>query len=233
MADFKPEFNPSGQAVPPAAGGRGALSSSPERPPAAPTKHAPRRRIDIAELRRLAETGLTAGEIAARIGCTRDSLYRPTKRHGIALRHDRRSAQVRGAFWRANDPELRWLVENRATAVAAARALGTTRNAVIGRAYRLGLLWHGSPAYVPPPRQTVEFPAPGQCLWPEDGIPRRWCGARAEPGRSYCPEHQRRASRPARSDIDRLAMLRPAPDGANANREQLNYSGNHAEFLGA
>jgi GcrA cell cycle regulator len=81
--------------------------------------------------------------------------------------------------------------------------LGVTKNAVIGRARRLGLGWHDKANQAPPspadafrPIVICVFPPPRTCMFaltPEP--PHRFCG---EPGYPWCPEHHRRVYQPAK-----------------------------------
>ena len=70
-----------------------------------------------------------------------------------------------------------------------ARLCGVTRNAVIGKAHRLGLSARAAPVRREAPRPA----GPGRvCLWPV-GDPKQpgfhFCSAPIEPGRPYCPGH--------------------------------------------
>ncbi|MBM3554435.1 MAG: global cell cycle regulator GcrA-like protein [Alphaproteobacteria bacterium] len=98
--------------------------------------------------------------------------------------------------------------------------LGITKNAVVGKAHRLGLPPRLSPVKrrmemraAPPPPQLVLAPPPPRpmvpgsykgptCQWPL-GHPReagfRFCGSPALSGKPYCPEHAAVAYRPAQS----------------------------------
>ena len=87
---------------------------------------------------------------------------------------------------------LRQLWEAGLSASEIAKRLGeVSRNAVIGKAHRIGLAARPSPIRVRP-----EAPAPAAtgrtCAWPI-GDPGEadfhFCGARAEPGRPYCGAH--------------------------------------------
>ena len=84
---------------------------------------------------------------------------------------------------------------------------GVTRNAVIGKAHRLGLSGRPSPIKRKPsaPPQLVTTETPGatilnltdrMCRWPI-GDPRspafRFCGRATVPGETYCREHSRKA----------------------------------------
>jgi GcrA cell cycle regulator len=75
------------------------------------------------------------------------------------------------------------------------RRLGLTKNAVIGKAHRLGLKGRPSPVKAPPPQPlrpvVVGFSGP-TCSWPFGHPGERdfhFCGARALPGKPYCAEH--------------------------------------------
>jgi len=79
----------------------------------------------------------------------------------------------------------------------AARLGGTTRNAVIGKAHRLGLSIKQAPPPVeepPPPVIVAPPPAPNSrgCQWPV-GDPKQpdfhFCGQPSEIGRPYCAAH--------------------------------------------
>jgi len=96
-----------------------------------------------------------------------------------------------------------------ATFEAAARRLGTTKNACVGKALRTGLrpapdaplspLQRAVRARAERRRRTVarprlEFPSPGHCLYPfgdpgEEGF--HFCGERAEGDGAWCAEHRR------------------------------------------
>lgn len=91
-----------------------------------------------------------------------------------------------------------WLQGNTASQIAA-RLGGITRNAVIGKAHRLGLSSRPSPIRPPieaaprPAAPPTPVPAGGRgCSWPM-GDPKQpgfhFCGAQAEPGRPYCAAH--------------------------------------------
>lgn len=75
------------------------------------------------------------------------------------------------------------------------RLLGTTKNAVVGKAHRLGLSKRQSPIRKKPDEPEVirmkELRA-GMCSWPigEPGKPDfHFCGRQAVPGKPYCAEH--------------------------------------------
>lgn len=81
------------------------------------------------------------------------------------------------------------------------RRLGVTKNAVVGKAHRLGLAKRPSPIQgttKPRPAKAVTLGtlSTGMCSWPE-GEPGteefRFCGRPVVPGKPYCAEHCARA----------------------------------------
>ncbi|MGH6959569.1 MAG: GcrA family cell cycle regulator, partial [Dongiaceae bacterium] len=89
-----------------------------------------------------------------------------------------------------------WLQGQTASQIAEQLGGGVTRNAVIGKAHRLGL--SGRPAPVKtmkreePRRPVAARPAGRACMWPV-GDPKspefHFCGAPTEPNRPYCTSH--------------------------------------------
>ncbi len=77
------------------------------------------------------------------------------------------------------------------------RRIGMSKNAVVGKAHRLGLIGRPSPIkraapVQPQPPKVVPFGARGGCSWPI-GDPRKedfhFCGESAVPGKPYCQQH--------------------------------------------
>lgn len=72
------------------------------------------------------------------------------------------------------------------------RSLGISKNAVIGKAHRLGLTARPSPLKSPPVRRRVIGLQAPVCSWPH-GHPGdknfRFCGQPPVPGKPYCAEH--------------------------------------------
>lgn len=78
------------------------------------------------------------------------------------------------------------------------KQLGVSKNAVVGKAHRLGLTGRPSPIKRTASKQKTEKQAslvdlgPSCCRWPI-GDPRdpgfHFCGKKALPGKPYCPEH--------------------------------------------
>ena len=71
------------------------------------------------------------------------------------------------------------------------RMLGITKNAVIGKVHRIGLVQRNPTAKPEPRRNVFEFSGPS-CMWPfghqnDDNF--HFCGARPVPGRPYCADH--------------------------------------------
>lgn len=84
-----------------------------------------------------------------------------------------------------------WAQEMSASEIAK-RLGGTTRNAVIGKAHRLGLSRKAAPAKPKPQTTAVLHLSERMCRWPighpgEPGF--HFCGNQAQPGRPYCAEH--------------------------------------------
>lgn len=95
------------------------------------------RRIDLDELRRLARDGLSGLAISRRLGFSDSSVYSAAKRHGVALPEAQARIEV---FWRERHDEMLALRAAGLSVRAIAAQLGTTKNAVIGRLHRLGML---------------------------------------------------------------------------------------------
>jgi GcrA cell cycle regulator len=87
--------------------------------------------------------------------------------------------------------QLTLLWDEGVTTAEIGRRIGVTKNAVIGKVHRLGLVPRVITVKPAPRRNVFEFTGPG-CLWP-DGHPNdanfRFCGARPLPGKPYCAEH--------------------------------------------
>lgn len=84
-----------------------------------------------------------------------------------------------------------WL-EGQSASQIAERLGGVTRNAVIGKAHRLGLSGRGAPVRREPPKAPPPRLGGRSCLWPV-GDPRQpdfhFCGEPVEPGKPYCASH--------------------------------------------
>jgi GcrA cell cycle regulator len=126
--------------------------------------------------------------------------------------------------------------ENRLTASQMAERLGISRNAVLGKANRLGLPTHKAKSAKPAPKPIpkakklppvlpiVDEPAPPaelqfvgvsllelgphDCRYPQgDAVPYRFCGQPKREGSSYCPYHHALSYHPRSS----RPMFIPAP----------------------
>lgn len=112
-----------------------------------------------AKLRRMAAGGATMRAVAEALGCVSwKSVQSRAVRLGVSFA---RGPVIRGDGWtEADDAVLRRMAtEERASAREVADAVGKTRNAVLGRANRLGIALHGvrtyrvaSSAFDPPTR---------------------------------------------------------------------------------
>jgi GcrA cell cycle regulator len=103
-----------------------------------------------------------------------------------------------GSIWTDTlQARLRELWEQGLTASQIAAELCITRNAVIGKAHRLGLSGRASPIQrTKPPKLTLVALKERMCRWPighpgEPGF--HFCGGEARPNSPYCPEHHVRA----------------------------------------
>lgn len=103
-----------------------------------------------------------------------------------------------------------------------AKRMGLTKNAVIGKALRLGLL--GETSYEPPPvaEPRISFPPSGHCVFPighpdKDGF--HFCGDPvAALGLPYCPSCMARAYIPAGKKTDALKQINYAASNLGKSR---------------
>jgi GcrA cell cycle regulator len=106
-----------------------------------------------------------------------------------------------GSIWTDTlQAQLRELWEQGLTASQIAAELSVTRNAVIGKAHRLGLSGRASPIQrSKAPKLTLVALKERMCRWPigHPGDPDFYfCGGEVRPNSSYCPEHHVRAYMP-------------------------------------
>ena len=95
-----------------------------------------------------------------------------------------------------------WQAGHSASEIAQ-RLGGISRNAVIGKAHRLGLQARPSPIKQRAP--TVQRISGRTCVWPHGDpgdVNFHYCGDRAEPGRPYCAPHCAIAYRKRERDRD-------------------------------
>jgi hypothetical protein len=92
------------------------------------------RRIDSAEVRRLAEAGMSAAPIGKALGFFRTSIVKAARRAGIIL-----PAAPPAEFWATNIELALKLHADGLSAAAIGAVIGCTKNAVIGRFNRMGL----------------------------------------------------------------------------------------------
>ena len=108
-----------------------------------------------------------------------------------------------GSIWTDSlQARLRELWAKGLTASQVATELSITRNAVIGKAHRLGLGGRASPIQrSKPPMLTLVALKERMCKWPigHPGAPDfHFCGDEARPNSPYCPEHHVRAYMPTK-----------------------------------
>ena len=86
---------------------------------------------------------------------------------------------------------LTQLWEEGVTTAEIGRRIGVTKNAVIGKVHRIGLVPRVVKEAPPPRRNVFEFTGPA-CMWPI-GHPTdedfRFCGDRPMAGKPYCEHH--------------------------------------------
>lgn len=97
-------------------------------------------------------------------------------------------------FWQQHDGKLCELAAFGATTQEVAAALGVSKNSVISRARRIGVLWARSPEPPPPkPARAWDFPPAGRCVFPHGDVTEagfHFCGGEVvEFGEPYCAEH--------------------------------------------
>ena len=90
---------------------------------------------------------------------------------------------------------LKLLWEEGVTTAEIGRRIGVTKNAVVGKVHRIGLVPRIVKEAPPPRRNVFEFPGPA-CMWPI-GHPTdgdfHFCGGRPIAGKPYCEAHAARA----------------------------------------
>jgi GcrA cell cycle regulator len=91
--------------------------------------------------------------------------------------------------------QLKLLWEEGVTTAEIGRRVGVTKNAVIGKVHRIGLVPRVVKEAPPPRRNVFEFTGPA-CMWPI-GHPTdadfHFCGSRPTAGKPYCEEHAAKA----------------------------------------
>lgn len=87
--------------------------------------------------------------------------------------------------------QLKLLWEEGVTTAEIGRRIGVSKNAVIGKVHRIGLVPRIVKEAPPPKRNVFDFAGP-VCMWPI-GHPTdedfRFCGGRPVAGKPYCTEH--------------------------------------------
>jgi GcrA cell cycle regulator len=87
--------------------------------------------------------------------------------------------------------QLTLLWDEGVTTAEIGRRIGVTKNAVIGKVHRLGLVPRVITVKPAPRRNVFEFTGP-VCMWPH-GHPGdedfHFCGGRPIPGKPYCADH--------------------------------------------
>ena len=102
------------------------------------------------------------------------------------------------SIWTPNLVEqLRSLWQTEASTAEIGRRLGISKNAVVGKAHRLGLANRAAPVAARAP-VVVSISSRQSCQWPV-GHPGEsdfhFCGSPSTPGKPYCSEHSSKAYR--------------------------------------
>jgi GcrA cell cycle regulator len=90
---------------------------------------------------------------------------------------------------------LKLLWEDGVTTAEIGRRIGVSKNAVIGKVHRIGLVPRIVKEAPPPRRNVFEFTGPA-CMWPighPTDLDFHFCGARPIAGKPYCEEHAAKA----------------------------------------
>jgi len=116
------------------------------------------------------------------------------------------AVQVEGTWTPERIARLTQLWEEGITTAEIGRRIGVTKNAVIGKVHRLGLVPRVVTQKPPPRRNVFEFVGPA-CMWPfghpgDDDF--HFCGDRPMAGKPYCANHSA------------VAYLRPKDNKAEA-----------------
>src|SRR3954469_10582593 len=102
---------------------------------------------------------------------------------------------------------LRLLWDEGVTTAEIGRRIGVSKNAVVGKVHRIGLVPRIVKDEQPPRRNVFEFPGPA-CMWPighptDDDF--HFCGGRPEAGRPYCEAHAKIAYIKLKDDKSKAA----------------------------
>lgn len=91
--------------------------------------------------------------------------------------------------------QLKLLWEEGVTTAEIGRRIGVSKNAVVGKVHRIGLMPRVVKEAPPPRRNVFDFAGPA-CMWPighptDDDF--HFCGGRPAAGKPYCTEHAAKA----------------------------------------
>lgn len=150
-----------------------------------------------AVLRTRRADGWARARIAASLGCTVEQVRHRVSYLGLF--------RIERSSW--NEDRVTRLTDLWAAGLTASEiglCLGISRDAVIGKAHRLGLPGRGAAEDSFPPLESLQpltghaqdAVQPSGCQWPfgDPGEPGfRFCGAKRHGHRSYCPEHRAKA----------------------------------------
>lgn len=165
----------------------------------------PERAIDNPEIRRLAESGVVAKQIAVRLGIADTTVYKAAKVHNFPLPPDPRAISGGSKFWSRHEAEVQQFLREGLSCAEIGRRIGKTKNAVIGWLDRCGGRKKERNPFMPKHKPYIEFPPARCCVWPHGHPPEpgfHFCGAPTAPEKSYCAEHHRAAYRVSLNPMD-------------------------------
>lgn len=105
------------------------------------------------------------------------------------------SIQIEPTWTAERIDQLKLLWEEGVTTAEIGRRIGVSKNAVVGKVHRIGLLPRVVKEAPPPRRNVFDFAGPA-CMWPighptDDDF--HFCGGRPSAGKPYCAEHAAKA----------------------------------------
>lgn len=173
----------------------------------------------VARLREAWAAGMSGGQIAAELGCTRNSILGKVHRLKLSQITPRASTATK-RLSPDQKRDIRQKLAAGTTIKALAAEYGVSHTSMYDRVRRMGVrkprsnpMWPRLKPVAEAERPLMATQAYGSpcdvleltitsCRWPiTDAVPHLFCNGVAPEGQPYCCEHQRIAYQPARSDI--------------------------------